>query len=225
MKRHVVIGASSGTGNAITGLLAKRGDHVIAISRRPSSAQANVTGVAADVRDAAALSAAFVGEIDTVFYTVDIHGFRKPKAEVHSVMVLGCINAMEAAVKAGAKRFVLLSVIGAEQSSFVWSLLDFLKPGMQANVLQREHALERSGLPYIIVRAPRLDDGMAEEGNILAPASSTKLGMKRSISRQELARLMIEAVDSAKTGERSTWDVVKQTSSASAAGTQPQVRS
>jgi hypothetical protein len=81
---------------------------------------------------------------------------------------------------------------------------------MQANVLQREHALQRAGLPYVIVRAPRLNDGMDEEGNTLAPASSTRLRMKHSISRQSLARLMIAAVDSAKPGERSTWDVVKQ---------------
>jgi len=209
MKRHAVIGASSGTGSAITHLLAKRGDHVTAISRRPSPAQPNVTGVAADVRDAAALKDALAGEIDTVFYTVDIHGFRKSKALVYSVMVLGCINAMEAAAKAGAKRFVLLSVIGAERPSFTWSLLNFLKPGMRANVLQREHALEQSGLPYTIVRAPRLVDGLAEEGNTLAPATRTRLGMKRSISRHELARLMIAAADSADTGGRSTWDVVK----------------
>lgn len=209
MNRYAVIGASSGTGHAITSLLAARGDHVIAISRRGATAETGVTPVAADVQDAAALERALSGELDAVFFTVDIHGFRRPKEDIHNVMAIGCTNAMQAAIKVGAKQFVLLSVMGAENPSLVWSLLNFVKPGMQDNVLLREQALKRSGLPYIIVRAPRLDNTAAGSGNTLALVTNQTLGMKRSVSRNELARLMVGASDTVPAYEGSTWDVVK----------------
>lgn len=210
MTRYAVVGASSGTGEAITQLLSARGDHVIAISRRPAAARDNVTPVAADVQDAASLEKALGDGIDTVFFTVDTHGFRKPRADIHSVMVRGCIHAMEAAIKKGARRFVLLSVIGAEDSSWIWWLLNAVKPGMQENVLEREEALKQSGIPYIIVRAPRLDDAKLTHGSSLKPSSRQRLGMKPHISRQELAYLMVHAADAGTFYEGATWDVASE---------------
>jgi uncharacterized protein YbjT (DUF2867 family) len=207
MKRYAVIGASSGTGHAIAELLAARGDHVTAISRTPTEDRPNVSSVAADVQDAASLVRALPGDLDTVFFTVDIHGFRKPKTDIYNVMVRGCTNAVEAAIKCGARRFVLLSVIGAEDASWVWWLLNAVKPGMQENVMRREQALKRSGLPYIIVRAPKLDDSKTAEGHVLAPTSPQKLGMKQSISRRELASLMVLAADAGSEREGATWDI------------------
>lgn len=207
MTVHAVIGASSGTGEAITRLLAARGDRVIAVSRRPGVARENVTPAAVDVLDAAVLEEALPAGLDTVFFTVDIHGFRKPRAEIHDVMVRGCIHAMEAAIAKGARRFVLLSVLGAEDSSWVWWLLNAAKPGMQANVLQREQALKASGLPYIIVRAPRLDDTKPTHGHRLIPSRRQVLQMKPHISRQELAGLLVQAADAGSSYEGATWDI------------------
>lgn len=208
MKRYAVVGASSGTGLAITQRLAARGDHITAISRHPTDARINVTPVAADVRDLKSLARALPTDLDAVFFTVDIHGFRKPSAEIHRVMVDGCRHAMEAAIKRGARRFVLLSVLGADQSSWVWHVLNAVKPGMRTNILEREEALKHSGVPFIIMRAPRLTDAMAEETHVLAHASSRKLRMKQSVSRSELARLMVESVDATASHEGETWDVV-----------------
>jgi uncharacterized protein YbjT (DUF2867 family) len=209
MKHYAVIGASNGTGHAIAELLAARGDHVTAISRKPTGDRPNVFPVAADVQDAASLVRALPDHLDTVFFTVDIHGFRKPKNDIYNVMVRGCNNAVEAAIKRGARRFVLLSVIGAEDASWVWWLLNAVKPGIQENLMQREQALKHSGLPYIIVRAPKLDDSKASEGHVLAQTSRQKLGMKQSISRRELASLMVLAADAGPEREGATWDVAE----------------
>jgi nucleoside-diphosphate-sugar epimerase len=192
----------------MTQRLAARGDHVTAISRHPTDARTNVTPVAADVRDLESLARALPTDLDAVFFTVDIHGFRKPRAEIHSVMVDGCRHAMEAAIKRGARRFVLLSVLGADQSSWVWHVLNAVKPGMRANILEREEALKHSGMPFIIVRAPRLTDAMAEGTHVLARASKKRLQMKQGVSRSELARLMVESVDASASHEGETWDVV-----------------
>lgn len=208
MKRYAVVGASSGSGLAITQRLAARGDHITAISRHPTDARINVTPVAADVRDLESLARALPADLDAVFFTVDIHGFRKPRAEIHGVMVDGCRHAMEAAIKRGARRFILLSVLGADRSSWVWHVLNTVKPGMRANILEREEALKRCGMPFIIVRAPRLMDATAEGTHVLSHASTRKLRMKDSVSRTELARLMVESVDAAGSHEGETWDVV-----------------
>lgn len=209
MKRYAVVGASSGTGLAITQRLAARGDHVTAISRRSMEASINVAPVAADVRDRESLEIALPEQLDTVFFTVDIHGFRKPRGDIRHVMVDGCVHAMEAALKRGARRFILLSVIGANRSSWVWQLLNAVKPGMRANILEREEALRRSGMPFIIVRAPRLSDALAEGTHTLSRASTKKLGMGQSVSRTELGRLLLAVADAGTSYEGATWDVVQ----------------
>lgn len=204
MKRYAVIGASSGTGRAIVEQLSRQGAFVRAISRNPAPAGALVEPYAADVTDAASMRQALEGGYDAVFFTVDIHGRGLQREQVRQVMVDGCANAVAAAQAAGVKRFVLLSVMGPEQGSWVWWLLDALKPGMRKNVLEREQGLRASGMPYVICRAARLKDG-EDALPAIQTAPGHRLGMRKSIRRGNLARALIDAATMAPVN--SVWDV------------------
>jgi len=205
MTRYAVIGASSGTGRQIVRYLADKHVQVRAISRRPLAAQEGVEPYAADVTDPASIAKALEGDFDAVFYTVDIHGLRNSRETVRSVMYDGCINTIHAAAAAGAKRFVLLSVIGPDRPSWVWWILNAIKPGMQRNVLDRERALIHSGLSYVICRAPRLNDSPGGVIPIAATASEHRLDMGMGIARADLARAMARAAAAAP--ERTIWDI------------------
>lgn len=204
MKRYAVIGASSGVGREIVARLSARGDFVRAISRNPQDAGGLVEPYAADVTDAAAMRRALEGGYDAVFFTVDIHGKGLQREQVRKVMVDGCANAVAAAKAAGVKRFMLLSVIGPEKGSWVWWLLNALKPGMRENVLEREKALRDSGMPYVVYRAARLKDGADALPTMLTDPGH-RLGMRLSIRRGNLAQALIDGATHAPAN--SVWDV------------------
>lgn len=205
MKTYAVVGASSGTGRYLTQLLADRGDRVRAISRHPPEQRPGVEPYAADVTDRDATNVALASPFDAVFFTVDIHGLTQSRESIRAVMYEGCVNAMNAALAGGAKRFVLLSVIGADQPSWVWWILNALKRGMQRNIVDREQALKASGLPYVIIRAPKLGDGPAGTMRLAATPSRHRLDMKLGIFRSELAMALLAAADGAP--KNFQWDV------------------
>ena len=204
MKRYAVIGASSGVGCEIVARLSAQGAFVCAISRNPQDANGLVEPYAADVTDAAAMRRALEGGYDAVFFTVDIHGKGLRREQVRKVMVDGCANAVAAAKAAGVKRFMLLSVIGPEKWSWVWWLLNAMKPGMRENVLEREKALRESGMSYVIYRAARLKDGEDAFPTILTTPGH-RLGMRLSIKRGNVAQALIDAATHAEAN--SVWDI------------------
>ncbi len=140
-----------------------------------------------------------------MFYTVDIHGLRNSREAVRKVMYDGCVNAIQAAVAGGAKRFVLLSVIGADRPSWVWWVLNAMKRGMRRNIVDRERALKESELSYVICRAPGLNDGPGGSVPLAATAPQHRLEMRMGIPRADLARALVRAAEAAP--ERTTWDV------------------
>lgn len=205
MERCAVIGASSGTGLAIVRRLEQDGVRVRAISRHPPAESAYVEPFEADVTDPSALSRALEGDFDAVFYTVDIHGLFNSREQVRAVMYDGFVNTIRAARARGTPRIVLLSVIGSERGSWVWSLLGAVKRGMKRNVIDRERAVADSGLPYVICRAPKLDDKPGGTTTTAATSPQHRLDMKMGISRADLATALIRAADAAP--ENSVWDV------------------
>lgn len=202
--RYAVVGASHGTGKALVAQLAARGDSVRAISRNPGEPNPSVEPFAADVTNATAITHALDGDFGAVFFTVDIHGLFNSRDQVRDVMFQGCVNVIRAAEAASRPKFILLSVIGSDRPSWVWSLLNAVKRGMKRNVIDREEVLKASQLPYVICRAPKLGDG--DGGHRLAASAPVhKLNMKMGIDRIDLARAMIAAADGAPAG--SVWDV------------------
>jgi uncharacterized protein YbjT (DUF2867 family) len=224
IKRYAVIGAGSGTGLALVRHFADQQTNVRAISRHPPSAPPFIEPFTADVTDARSIAKALAGEgtsglsaeFDAVFYTVDIHGPFKPRKEIRAAMFQGCVNAIQAAAQATVPpKFVLLSVLGPEHPTWVWWLLNAIKPGMRRNILDREQALKDSGLPYVICRAPRLNDDPGGKVPLGATPPQHKLDMKMTISRTDLAQALIQAAQQAP--KNTTWDVFS-----SAAGAKPQ---
>lgn len=206
MKRYAVIGASSGTGLELVRQLAEQGNVVRAISRHPPKSGDGIEPFAADVTDADSIARALDGQFDAVFFTVDIHGAFKPRDEIRSTMYQGCVNAINAAARLDSPpRFVLLSVMGPDQTSWVWWVLNGIKPGMQKNILDREQVLKGSGLPYVICRAPKLDDTASGIVPIVASGKQHRLNMRRGIARGDLARAMIFAAKISPAN--STWDI------------------
>ncbi|MFZ6779869.1 NAD(P)H-binding protein [Undibacterium sp. Ji83W] len=218
MKEYAVVGASSGTGLAITRLLASQGNTVRAIARKPPAATDLIKPVVADVGKPEAIAAALAGELEAVFFTVDIHKAFASKQLIRSVMFDGFVNVLNGVQRhAKPPRIILLSVMGPGKPSLTWLLLNLAKRGMQKNIVDREQALMASGLPYVIVRAPRLVDvenKMAADGiettrpataAMLSAQANHRLDMKRTIARPDLAAAMIAAATSAP--ENSVWDV------------------
>lgn len=205
MKPFAVIGASSGTGLALVKLLEKNGYPVRAISRTPPPASEFIEPYSADVTNPDSIAKALAGDFSTVFFTVDIHGFNS-RAKVRELMYQGFIHTIEAAAKNKIPpKIVLLSVIGSEIPSWVWWILNAIKPGMQKNIIDREKALRDSGLTYVICRAPKLNDQSENTTSLVATAPKHKLSMKMTISRQSLASALLKASTSAP--DNSIWDI------------------
>lgn len=211
MARYAVIGSSRGTGLAITRQLSAAGEKVRAISRNPPPAGGGVEPFVADVTDPASLARAFAGDLDAVFFTVDAtggmgdHQLFGSRSAIRAVTYQGCVNAIEAVAAAPSKpAFILLSVMGVDQWSLVWTMLDIVKTGSKRNVLDRELALKASGVPHVILRAPRLTDAPGGAVPVAATPPTHKLA-SMSLPRNDLARTMIKAARHAP--RSSAWDV------------------
>jgi nucleoside-diphosphate-sugar epimerase len=89
----------------------------VACARRPRPGSElgwqRTTVTPADVRDPSALDRALAGADVVVHAAFSIYGMRQSHAELHAVNVEGSLNVAEAAVRAGASRFVYLSSIAA----------------------------------------------------------------------------------------------------------------
>ncbi len=216
MARYAVIGSSRGTGLAITRQLSAAGEHVRAISRNPPPVSEFVEPFIADVTDPSSLALAFAGDLDAVFFTVDAtggmgdHQLFGSRSAIRAVTYQGCVNAIEAVAAAPSRpAFILLSVMGVDQGSLVWTMLNIVKTGSKRNVLDRELALKASGIPHVILRAPRLTDEPGGAVRVAATPPTHKLA-SMSLPRNDLARTMIKAAKHAP--RSSTWDVFSDSS-------------
>lgn len=218
MTRYAVVGASSGTGLQLVERLAQRGSTVRAISRNPLPSRGLVEPYKADITDFPSIKQALHGDFDAVFFTADIHGRKLQKDVVRAVMYDGFINTLRAAHAGGSKRIVLLSVIGPERPSWVWWILNSMKPGMRDNVRDREEVLKASPMPYVICRAARLTDKPGG-GEVAVRSAARRLDMMSSISRHDLSLVLAKAADCAPAG--TTWDVLSGSRTSNPTWTQP----
>ena len=191
----LVVGASSGTGLEIVKVLAARGDDVTAFVRPTSNRTEldalHVKYAVGDATDAASVRQALSGH--KVRAIVSTLGGRR--GEPQRPDLIGTKNLAEAAKAAGVKRMVMITVIGAGDSknALPERVQQSLGPIVPLKT-QTEAALQASGVPYTIVRPGGLTTNPATGKGALT-LDHTAFS---SISRAELARLTVQALDDPK---------------------------
>ena len=149
-RRVLVVGASGFLGAKIQRQLEQMPTVTLrAMSRRgaPENATAAVEWVRGDLMDPASLDAALKG-VDVVVSSAN--GYMKESIEAD---FQGNKNLIEAAARAGVKRFVFLSIVGCEAAPEV--------PHFLAKAVA-EDLIKAAGLPYVFVRAPAFLDQSAD---------------------------------------------------------------
>lgn len=190
----LVFGGTRGIGLETVRQLREKGEAVTVLVRETSDLSAlnaidGVSTTVGDAMDMQAVSRAFAtGEFDTVITTLG--GTPDAGFMVDSV---GNINAIDGAQAAGADRFILVTSIGAGDSRAAAPDAMLKALGM---VLAEKEKAERhlidSGLTWTIVRPGVLNDKPKNDrGRLIQDTSAVGI-----ISRAEIARLIVEAIDS-----------------------------
>jgi uncharacterized protein YbjT (DUF2867 family) len=186
----LVFGGTRNTGLEAVKLLVARGDQVTAFVRESSDTTVlqglGATLVVGDALDAASVEAAFAqSSFDAVVTTIS------GSVRNTDVDSQGNINIFSAAEKAGVKRVVFVTAIGAGGTE---GLLEprarqFLKPVLDAKTLA-ENDLRSRALDWTILRPGQLPDGEATGTGTLY--DETVMGR---ISRAELGAVIVRVLD------------------------------
>lgn len=192
-----LIGANGQIGQRLTGLFQKDGTHTLrAMVRKEEQKEAlqaaGIEAVLADLEGSAEDIAKAAEGCDAVVFTAGSGG-----STGHDKTLLidldGAAKAVEAAKKAGIKRFIMVSALQAHNRAN-WN--ESLKPYYVAKHYA-DKILEASGLTYTIIRPGGLlnDPGT---GNIKAAADLER----GSISRDDVANTVIASLDEPNTYEK-----------------------
>jgi len=190
-KHVLVFGATRNTGYEITEDLMARGDKVTAFVRESSDrSQLEALGVDFVVGDAVVadtVKAAFAaGEYDAVITTLGAYSAPIPPDYI------GNANVFDAAVEAGVDRVIMVSTVGAGDSSGAAPMISkIFLAGVTPLKTQAEEHLKASGLDYTIVRPGGLPPSPGTGTGLLSEDRST-MGF---IARPDLARLIVGALD------------------------------
>ncbi len=166
MKNVLVTGGTGFLGSNLARTLVEEGCNVRILRRPESDLRAidntDVEHCIGDVRDSASLRRVTKG-CDTVFHTAGLISYwRKERATMMDVNVVGTRNMVDASLEAGVDRFVYTSSVGAigfrkdgepadEQNEFNWDTYDV---GYNISKFRAEQEVIRgvqAGLPAVIV--------------------------------------------------------------------------
>ena len=195
--RVLVAGATGGTGSAVVARLVAEGVPVRALVRDPDSAAARglpagVEVARGDVYDIATLAPALAG-CDAVICCTGVRPALDPTGPFR-VDYTGSVNLVAAAQRARVSHYTVVTSLGVEDLFFplnlAWGVLFWKKRG--------EEALQRSGLPYTVVRPGGLrSDGaaapvvMKRGGSYGLPPRAPPSG---SILRAQVAELCVASL-------------------------------
>ncbi len=183
------------------GLLVGRGAHVRGLIRNPDQAvELEAAGVAPVVwdleREQPGLAEAISGAAAVLFAAGAGPGSGAPRKQTMDRD--GAIRLIDACLRAGVRRYVMISAIGAGDAppSGGGVFGDYLRAKAQA-----DRALAESGLQYTIVRPGALTDDAPTGAIALAPALAPG-----SITRADVAGVLMAVLDAPNTC-RKTFDV------------------
>jgi nucleoside-diphosphate-sugar epimerase len=211
-----IVGATRGTGLLITQRLLQAGSSVRVLARNPDRAR-RLLGKRADIHhgdvtDARSVRDVIAEDYRAIFFAVaatggiDGRGLFASETMIRNVTYQGLLNVVDSARAIGfTGRIILPSVVGADRSSAMIRILDWIKYGLQRNLIERELYLRASGLDYTIVRAPILTNA-PDGANIRITRAINKLTAKPKISRGDFARVMILASQQT-VASRKTFDL------------------
>ena len=195
-KRILIFGGTRRTGLEIARLLGQRGDAVVGVARDTSDTSAlEQTGariVTADAFDPEGLTTA----VKNADCTAAICSLGNTAGAERKVDFEGVRNAIDAAVDAGIKRFILITAVGCGESRPALSerAVQFLGKVCELKT-QGEDYLRESGLDWTIVRPGGLSSEPATGTATLTEDPLTS-GM---IRRGDVARLTVQCLDDDKT--------------------------
>ncbi len=203
----LIFGGTRGVGLETVRQLREKGEGVTVMVRETSDlAKLNeidgVTLVVGDAMEMDTVTAAYAsGEFDAAVSTLSGN-----PAVGYAVDSVGSIHAIDGAIAAGVKHFVLVSSIGVGDSA------DALPPPVLkvlgealAGKLEAENYLVASGLAYTIIRPGVLTNKPANGNGILTEDVSA-MGV---VSRAEIARLTIESIGNEEANGR-TYSAVEE---------------
>jgi uncharacterized protein YbjT (DUF2867 family) len=185
-----VLGATGGTGSAVVRHLLAAGHSVRAAVRRPDAAQrlsaAGVEPMVFDLTTASGdeLAAAFEG-LDGIVNAA-ASGASLTGRQARRIDHDGVLKAVGAAEKAGASRWIQISMMGSDNPSVVPIFLRRIAVVKG----QADQALSRSSLVYTVIRPPWLGDGPASASVTVAKNLSGG-----SLTRATLAVVAVAALD------------------------------
>lgn len=162
-------GASRGLGREIAKCLTEQNQQVKALLRNPDTspelAAMGIKIVMGDALDAAAVEKAFL-EDESIYAVISTIGGLPKDGE--RADYLGNKNLIDAAVKAGVKKFILISSVGSGESVVALppQALETLKPVLLEKEKAEKHLIE-SGLNYTIIRPGGLKSEPATGNGIL----------------------------------------------------------
>ena len=192
-KSHIFLaGASRGVGLEIAKLLVEQKMQVTALLRSPAtSTELEAMGikvVTGDALDAAAVEAAMAGgePIHAVISTIGSLPKDGEKSDY-----LGNKNLIDAAVKAGVQKFILVSSIGSGNSAdaLPTQALETLRPVLIEKEKAENHLIE-SGMIYTVIRPGGLKSEPATGNGIL----TEDCRVAGSIHRADVAQLVCQCL-------------------------------
>jgi nucleoside-diphosphate-sugar epimerase len=187
-------GASRGVGREIAKCLIEQNQKVKALLRsedsRPELEAMGIKVVMADALDAAALEQAMLGDEPIHAVISTIGGLPKDGERAD---FLGNKNLIDAAVKAGVQKFILVSSIGSGESvvAIPPQALETLRPVLLEKEQAEKHLIE-SGLTYTVIRPGGLKSEPAT-GNGVVTEDYKVAG---TIHRADVAQLVCQCLAS-----------------------------
>jgi len=192
-------GASRGVGREIANCLTAQENQVKALLRTEEKRQElEAMGIAVALGDALNIDdvekAILAEKIDIVISTIG--GVPKDSERAD---YLGNKNLIDAAVKAGVKKFILISSIGSGNSANAIppQALETLKPVLIEKEKAEKHLIE-SGLTYTVIRPGGLKSEPATRNGILTEDPK----IAGTIHRADVAQLVCRSINSEKTNNK-----------------------
>lgn len=135
--------------------------------------------------------------VDVVVFSAG-SGAHTPKSQTKVIDEQGAVKAIDAAIDAGVNRFIMVSALMANRDPDAWP--DSMKHYYEAKSKADDH-LRSAGLNYTILMPGRLTN---DEGNRKVELNEEISDLKdRSITRDDVASVIVEMVDSENTYHKS----------------------